>query len=139
AASRRGDKCEISTSIAKAISGRVVYSGAVWYRPDFRGKELATITPRISRAYAFTRWNTDFTVGLIGDAIIAGGMAESCGYTNVEKSTVDLIVSPLGKLRCALCWMDTRELLSDLRAVTRGAVPGAKNEVTDLTRLERNR
>src|SRR5262245_50864049 len=56
AAFKRGDKCEIRTPIAKTISGRVVFGGAAWYRPDLRGKGLSMILPRISRAYAFTRW-----------------------------------------------------------------------------------
>jgi hypothetical protein len=63
AAFARGDRCEIITPVAEKITGRVVFSGGVWYRPDFRGKDLATILPRISRAYALTRWNSDFTIG----------------------------------------------------------------------------
>jgi hypothetical protein len=49
----RGDRCEIATPVAKNIAGRVVLSGAGRYRRDFRSKGLATILPRISRAYAF--------------------------------------------------------------------------------------
>lgn len=118
AAFARGDSCEVTTPVARSISGKVVFSGAGWYRPDYRGKDLATIIPRISRAYAFTHWNSDFTISMIGDAVIAGGMAERCGYTQVESSAVDLVVSPLGALRCALVWMDSRQLLSDLDAVS---------------------
>src|SRR5712672_1365688 len=84
AASVRGDRCEITAPVAEKITGRVVFSGGVWYRPDFRGKDLATILPRISRAYAFTRWNSDFTIGWMADAVIAGGMAERVGYTKLE-------------------------------------------------------
>ena len=83
AALARGDRCEITTPVAEKITGRVVFSGAVWYQRDFRGKDLATILPRISRAYAFTRWNSDFTVGMMADAVIAGGMAERVGYTKL--------------------------------------------------------
>ena len=117
AAFARGDRCEITTPVAKNITGRVVFSGAAWYRPDFRGKGLAGILPRISRAYAFTRWNTDFTIGMIGDRVFAGGVAERCGYTKVAPSSVDLVASPLGALRCALTWMQRDELLADLAAV----------------------
>jgi hypothetical protein len=55
AAKSRGDRCVVTAPIAAKIRGRVVFSGAGWYRPDFRGRGLATILPRISRAYAFTR------------------------------------------------------------------------------------
>lgn len=121
AAVARGDRCAITAPSAPMISGRVVFSGAGWYRPDFRGKGLATILPRISRAYAFTRWNSDFTISMIGDAVIAGGMAERTGYTNVEGGQVDLTLTPLGSMTCALVWMKRDELLRDLETVLPGA------------------
>ena len=140
AACARGDRCEITTPIAEKIRGRVAFSGAVWYRRDFRGKDLATILPRISRAYAFTRWNSDFTIGLMADAVIAGGMAERVGYTKLEHSCVDLVVSPLGEVRCGLASMQPDELLADLAAVmdrVRVPVVGdriAEDAVTDAAR-----
>jgi hypothetical protein len=117
AAFARGDRCEITTPVARKITGRVVFSGAVWYRRDFRGKDLATILPRISRAYAFTCWNSDFTIGMMSDAVIAGGLAERVGYTKLEYSSVELVASPLGEMRCALGWMQPDELLADLAAI----------------------
>lgn len=117
AAFARGDRCEITTPVAETITGRVVFSGAVWYRRDFRGKDLATILPRISRAYAFTRWNSDFTIGMMADAVIAGGLAERVGYTKLEHSSIELVASPLGAMRCALGWMQHDELLADLAAI----------------------
>lgn len=117
AAFARGDRCEIITPVAEAITGRVVFSGGVWFRRDFRGKDLATILPRISRAYAFTRWNSDFTIGLMADAVIAGGMAERVGYTKLVHSCIDLVASPTGEVRLALGWMQPDELLADLAAI----------------------
>jgi hypothetical protein len=117
AAIARGDRCDILTPVAAAISGRVVFSGAGWYRRDYRGKGLATILPRISRAYAFTRWNTDFTISMMGDGVVSGGMADRTGYTKKELSSVDLVASPLGTMRCGLVWMPSEEMLADLEAV----------------------
>jgi hypothetical protein len=116
AALAREDRCEITTPIAEKISGRVVFSGGIWYRRDFRGKDLGTILPRISRAYAFTRWHSDFTLGMMGDAVIAGGLAERAGYTKVEPGCITLVASPLGEMRCGLIWMQSDELLADLTA-----------------------
>jgi hypothetical protein len=117
AAIARGDRCAIATPAAITISGRVVFSGAGWYRRDYRGKGLAHILPRISRAYALTRWNTDFTISFMGDAVLAGGMADRTGYTRIEPSCVDLVASPLGPLRCGLVWMPRHELIADLEFV----------------------
>ena len=117
AAFAREDRCEITAPIAEKITGRVVFSGGIWYRRDFRGKDLGTILPRISRAYAFTRWHSDFTLGMMGDAVIAGGLAARAGYTKIEHSSVELVVSPLGGTRCGLAWMQSDELLADLAAI----------------------
>jgi len=117
AAFAREDRCEITAPIAEKITGRVVFSGGIWYRRDFRGKDLGTILPRISRAYAFTRWHSDFTIGMMGDAVIAGGLAARAGYTKVEPGCIKLVASPLGEMRCGLIWMQSDELLADLAAI----------------------
>lgn len=121
AAADRGDMCEITAPIAHAISGHVLFSGAGWYRPDFRGKGLSAILPRISRAYAYGRWATDWTIAMIGDALVKRGVADRYGYTNIEQGTVALIASPLGAHRCALTWMRSEQLLSDLEVTMQGA------------------
>jgi hypothetical protein len=114
AARARGDKCEITAPSSKTISGRVAFSGAGWYRPDYRGKELGTLLPRISRAYAFTRCGTDYTISIMAAGVVAGGFAVRCGYTKIEHDAVDALATPMGVLRGALVWMDTAELLSDI-------------------------
>jgi hypothetical protein len=117
AAVARGDRCEIAAPVGGAISGRVVFSGAGWYRRDYRGKGLARILPRISRAYALARWNTDFTISFMSDAVLAGGMATRTGYTKIEPSGVDFAVSPVEAMRCNLVWMSCQEMLADLETV----------------------
>ena len=108
------EACVVDAPSASAISGRVVFSGAGWYRPDFRKRGLACILPRVSRALAYTRCLTDYTISIMADAVAAGGMAERSGYTKVEKK-VELINSPVGKnVSCVLVWMDTNELLGDI-------------------------
>lgn len=133
AARKRGDRCEVSAPAARRISGRVVFSGGGWYRPDYRGKGLATIIPRISRAYAYTHWKTEFTISMMADAVITGGMAERTGYTNVERSSVDFDLLPLGAVRCAFVWMETEQLLSDLeQALASLSAPAAETGVASV-------
>jgi hypothetical protein len=132
AAFARGDRCEFTTPVAEKITGRVVFSGGIWYRRDFRGKDLGTILPRISRAYAFTRWNSDFTIGMMADAVIAGGLAERAGYTKLEHSSFELVVSPLGAMRGGLGWMQSDELLADLAAIMdRVPVPAIGSRIAE--------
>jgi hypothetical protein len=119
AARARGDSCSISAPVARRITGRVVFSGAGWYRPDHRGTGLGRIVPRLSRAHAHARWNTDFTMSFMADGVLRGGYADRVGYTHVEEDTVALDLTPMGPISGALLWMPTTQLLTDLALVRR--------------------
>jgi hypothetical protein len=108
-----GEACDMTAESARAVRGRVAFSGGGWYRPDFRGKFLSLILPRISRAYAFTRWSTDYTASMFQDSVLAGGMAERCGYKNIDWK-VHVKGSPMGDIKFAFVWMEPDELLDDL-------------------------
>lgn len=109
-----GETCAVTAEGAKQIVGRVLYSGGGWYRPDFRKKGFFEILPRLSRAYAYTRWQTDVTMTLMTDKVFAGGNAKKAGYKNVDWA-VDLKNSPLGDIYAAVLWMDADYLFQDLR------------------------
>jgi len=110
-----GERCEITAPSARRIRGKVVFSGAGWYRPDHRGQLLSGILPRISRALAYTHWRSDYTISMIADAVVAGGMARRAGYTNVEEKGVRLVNSPVAKdASGAVVWMQPEQMLDDL-------------------------
>ena len=108
------ETCDITAEVSRSIRGRVAFSGAGWYRPDFRGKFLSLVLPRISRAYAFTRWSTDYTTSMFQDTVLAAGMAERCGYKNIDWH-VHVKGSPMGDIKFAFVWMEPDELIDDLR------------------------
>lgn len=114
AALAEGNHCTLATPSAARISGRVVFSGAGWYRPDFRGKGLAGLLPRISRALAHALWDTRHTFSMMADAVISRGFAERTGYTRIEHGVVDFTLAPIGAFRGAFVWMETPELVADL-------------------------
>jgi len=113
AARARGESCLVTAQATRNISGRVVFSGGGWYHPEYRKRFLSCILPRISRAYAFSRWNSDFTVSMMAEGVIKGGMAERCGYTNIDWD-VSIRNFSVGDLRLAFVWMDTAQMLEDL-------------------------
>jgi hypothetical protein len=109
-----GEVCTVSANATKAVTGRVVFSGGGWYRPDFRKRWLSAILPRISRAYAYTRWNSDFTTTVMDKGVVDGGFHKRCGYSNIEW-VLDWRNTPLGDMYLAFLWMQPDELISDLR------------------------
>jgi len=122
AALARGEMCTVTARSTRTMTGRVVFSGAGWYRPDYRGRLLSCILPRISRAYAHTRWNSAFTVSMMAEAVIKGGMAARCGYTNVDWD-VTVRNFAIGDLRFAFVWMKAEQLLDDAEAFLSSFAP----------------
>ena len=112
--SRRPDEtCEVTAKAARSIKGRVVFSGAAWYHPNYRGRQLSTIVPILSRAYAFTHWNIDYLVAMMSEGVVSGGMTLRTGYTNIDWD-IRVTNSPLGDVRFAFMWMEPPQLLEDV-------------------------
>jgi hypothetical protein len=108
-----GEECQITAQSTRDISGSVVFSGAAWYRPDYRGRNLSAILPKIGKAYALTRWNPDFIVGMMVEDVYQRGFGPRFGYNNVDWEIL-LRNSSLGNLRMAFVWMDMQHLIGDL-------------------------
>jgi hypothetical protein len=116
---RPGETCVVTARAARAISGRIVFSGAAWYHPDYRGKQLSTILPILSRAYAHTRWNIDYLVAMMSEGVVRGGMTKRTGYTNIDWD-IRVTNSPLGDVRFAFMWMQPDQLLQDVARFVAG-------------------
>ncbi|TQV78364.1 hypothetical protein [Denitrobaculum tricleocarpae] len=99
---------------ATAITGPVCFSGAAWYRPDYRGTGLSAFLPRISRTLAYTKWNTHYTYSFIEPKLAAKGVAERYGYTHVEPG-VEWLNSFRGSCTFCLLWMHRDQLLADMQ------------------------
>ncbi|NIA68698.1 hypothetical protein HBA54_08850 [Pelagibius litoralis] len=99
---------------AAQVTGPVVFSGAGWYRPDYRGKGLSSLLPRISRALALTRWDTDFTYSFIEPKLVEKGIAARYGYTNIEPG-IEWLNSFRGSCAFCLLWMPRDQLLADMQ------------------------
>jgi hypothetical protein len=108
-----GERCEVTASVARTLRGKLLINGAVWYHPTYRKRELSKIIPRISRAYAFTHWQIDYSMGLAMEGPTRGGVIDSLGYPHREWG-LQLIDAPNGSPRCCFAWMSATELIEDL-------------------------
>jgi len=81
-----GQPCVVTAEAAKLIGGVVSCAGASWVRPDFRGKHLSHLMPRIGKAYACSRWPIDWAIGFIGLSNLDKGLAASYGQKNLSYS-----------------------------------------------------
>ncbi|HRD75662.1 MAG TPA: hypothetical protein PK264_06970 [Hyphomicrobiaceae bacterium] len=119
AQSRPGESCTVTAPSAGSIKGRVAMSGGVWYRPDYRGKQLANILPRIGRACSLAQWDIDYSVAINSEAVFKGGMAGRAGFPHSEWELL-LHFAPIGDIRFAINWITKPELIDDFSTFVAG-------------------
>jgi hypothetical protein len=108
------ETCSVSAPYAREVTGRVAYSGAAWVRPDYRGRALALVLPRLAKAYAFTLWRPDFIVSWMTETVYKRGLLQHVGYTTIDWD-VQLRASFIGDLRFAFLSMKPSCLLDYVR------------------------
>lgn len=103
----------VTAPSASMVKGRFVYSGGLWIHPDYRGKHLAGVLPRLSRCYALAMWDTEFTVGMVREDNAIPKLLAAYGYNRIEPrfTITGLAPTPLSWL---LMIMERAELIADL-------------------------
>ena len=129
-----GARCHVDCPAASQLTGRVIYSGGGWYHPKYRGCGLSRILPRISRALAYTQWNSDYTFSVVETVLIEKNVYRSYGYTRHSPS-IRLTGSYREDLELELIWMPQDEMLDDMAAYIRAS---AENEVRSTETADTN-
>lgn len=81
-----GQTAIVTTPVAKTISGVVMSGGAAWVRPDYRGKKLSHLFPRIAKAYGLSRWPLDWLIGYVDAAGYKKGLHTFYGARHTSPS-----------------------------------------------------
>jgi len=115
------------------LVGDVGHGGAMWVRPDYRGRGLAGPVESLSRAVALWRMGIDCHVGLMYGKDAGSGLQAAYGYTHAEKC-IDGYCPAFGKaVELHAVWMSRTELLQDL--LGRGLKP---DEIRSAVSIERD-
>jgi len=108
-----GQPCKVTAPAAKLIGGIVLCGGAAWIRPDFRGKGLGQLVPRILKAYAYSRWPVDWSICYVSRTLIEKGVAAGYGQKNFSYS-IFYPGSPWGDLEVVVAYTPILEAYEDL-------------------------
>lgn len=107
-----GQLCIVTAKDAKLIGGVVFYGGSVWVRPDFRGRRLFELLPRLGRAYAVARWPVDWGISFVAASLVEKGIAAGYGYKHSSYS-IAFPGSPWGELEVVLVSLSVAEAYED--------------------------
>jgi hypothetical protein len=129
-----GTRCLVDCPPAERITGRVVYSGCAVYHPKVRGRGLSRILPRMSRALAYSQWNSEYTISMVRPVLLEKNVEKSYGYT-MHSPSIKVRGLALGDADYELVWMPRDEMLEDLG---RYVSEGIANEVRNTEATETN-
>jgi hypothetical protein len=110
-----GQQCAVTAPVAQSITGVVLSAGSVWVRPEFRGKQLSRLFPRIGRAYACSRWPVDWTISYVAPILVEKGVAAGYGLKHFSHS-IFYPGSPWGELEVVVAYTAAAEIYEDLAA-----------------------
>ena len=120
-----GRACRVTADDARRITGGVFYGGGGWVRPDFRGRQLMQLVPKLGRAYALARWPVDWGVSLVTRALVDKGIARGYGYKHVSYS-IAYPGSPWGDIEFAVVSVTPDEAYDDFSDFVRSSsAPGS--------------
>lgn len=127
-----GQPCIVTAEAAKMITGVVVCAGAAWVRPEFRGKHLSHLMPRIAKGYACARWPIDWAIGFISRWNVDKGLASNYGQQNLSYS-ITYPGSPWGEV--VLAYTPVEDVYQDLANFLSEKLPSAEDAVSAATSL----
>jgi hypothetical protein len=120
-----GESVVVHGATSPPITGRNIFAGAVWVHPNHRAGGLATIVPRVSRAYAYTRWNPGTTWILVEPKTLARGLPRATGPFRAESRIVTHIAWRQG-LTLVLLSMTNDALAADLARIVDQATDSSR-------------
>lgn len=113
-----GDSIDVTAPSAEHICGRVMFSGSVWVRPDYRRHGLTKIIPRLTRSYAMTRWNTPVFWGVVEHDLDEIGVTRAYGSWHAENKIATHMGSWRGDLDFLFLSMGQATLIRDIARST---------------------
>jgi hypothetical protein len=78
------ERIEVTSAKAAELTGRIALTGGLWYRPDWRGKGLSRVLPRMTRAFAYTSWNIGCAISFVEQSAIDHGIITHYGLPDTE-------------------------------------------------------
>jgi hypothetical protein len=124
-----GDSVEVTAPSPLRITGRVVYAGGLWVRPDYRRHGFAKILPRLTRSCALTRWNPERFWTMVELDLDEVGMTRAYGYLGGEERIATHLTAWRGDLDYLFLSMRQDRLITNLVSMLAQTETGASRSM----------
>jgi hypothetical protein len=128
-------RCLMSSAMAAELKGRFTYSGGLWVKPTYRGRGFPAVMERISRLLALGRWGTSHTISFVSESLATSPVLKAYGYTHIQPSYA-IVQDGVEAYRGLLIWMQTGEVIADMRAFMSGGFAQIDHAVVDGRRKQ---
>lgn len=112
---RAGTRCVVTAPTAARLTGRVLYSGAFWVRPDLRGQIVGQTIQELARCYGLARWDFEHIITVGSDAWRRPDLQARYGFDGHEDA-FDIVTGDGQQFKGLFIWQ-TRE--SQVRRMAR--------------------
>lgn len=82
---RAGTRCVVTAPSAARLTGRMLYIGAFWVRPDLRSQIVGQTMQELSRIYGCARWAFDTIVTVGSRALMRPDLQARYGFDGYEE------------------------------------------------------
>jgi GNAT superfamily N-acetyltransferase len=124
-------RTEALAPMAAEITGRAIYGGGYWVRPDWRGRGIGDLVPAMVRYAAFARWPLGLYVTLGSRAFLAPELRSFYDFTDCQPGMLIMDGDHL-VFRGMLVWGRTSvgvdRLADRLSALTSATTPSARSD-----------
>lgn len=128
-----GEAIEVSAPIASIPRDEALFTGAQWYRPDYRKKNLLPLTTVLTRCIYIARWDPDFAYSFCAPAVVRGGVpATARMHSEWGVTMINTPVLRNGTIQAALIWSDARDMLEVLQTYAASRSTAADAEINGL-------
>lgn len=122
-----GEAMLASAPIAARMSEGLVFGGALWLHPAYRGGDIRTLTGPIMRSLSFSRWAPDYIFSFMVPKLIQAGVARQAHlHVDQEVTMINTPVKRGGTIHAGLVWIPREEqarLFADYYAALAGRDP----------------
>ncbi len=128
-----GEAVHVSAPIASIPRDDALFTGAQWYRPDYRKKKLLPLTTVLTRCIYIARWDPDFAYSFCAPAVVGGGVPATARMRS--EWGVSMINTPVlrnGTIEAALIWSDAQDMIEVLQDYAANRSTAANAEVDVL-------